>query len=690
MKRKRSGEWISYTYRVLDVFPFVQGVLYYSAVEGGDWGSGGESQPTRFVLAVGEWKREEKARKLVERDDAAFFPVEEDFVDEGVLYWVFRPLEGDLLAHRLLKAGPLPLGEVQGLLSTIFSHARRLAPKGEYAVVAPLNILETKDGQVRFLYGGAASDLPGSIIPDVEKQWVFDIASLAYQLLTGQPLPDGAAVPSLRRQRREIPAALDVLIRQALSPKAAARPTLNRLEKGFMKALEAAREAPPSDASGVPAKPTEGGFHRAGGESPPAVSRGAERRPPSVKPTPLPSGGEVERGAGIGSGDGQETATGMIPQERKAPYIVSEESPPSRKRGGNLRKWVAAAAIVCVVAIVGFGGYQWLFADKDPADAKPSTVFDPEVEENPEQAAEWYRQSVEAKNKKQVAQAILLGRKAVSADPNKREYYSHLAEMYQKAGDPQSAVLLLKEGTKRFPDDAELHDMLALYAYYAKDLKTAEKASDRSVQLEPDNPAYLYHRGKIFVAQGNHRTASELIGEAVEKDPDNDVYQHDLAVILFRLGDIDGSLKHAEKAVQSNDANEKYRMTLGLAYLKKREQLEKDSNLSAKEKKEQQKSLAKKAYESFHTATKLNNRYSQAYYYEAMSRYYYGDLKNAKQAVERAIVLDSDRASYHYQLGVILTALGEKSEAIKALERAVKLDPDNDRYKKALNKLKSN
>ena len=232
--------------------------------------------------------------------------------------------------------------------------------------------------------------------------------------------------------------------------------------------------------------------------------------------------------------------------------------------------------------------------------------------------------------------------------------------------------------------------MLALYAYYAKDLKTAEKASDRSVQLEPDNPAYLYHRGKIFVAQGNHRTASELIGEAVEKDPDNDVYQHDLAVILFRLGDIDGSLKHAEKAVQSNDANEKYRMTLGLAYLKKREQLEKDSNLSAKEKKEQQKSLAKKAYESFHTATKLNNRYSQAYYYEAMSRYYYGDLKNAKQAVERAIVLDSDRASYHYQLAVILTAQGEKSEAIKALERAVKLDPDNDRYKKALNKLKSN
>ena len=44
---------------------------------------------------------------------------------------------------------------------------------------------------------------------------------------------------------------------------------------------------------------------------------------------------------------------------------------------------------------------------------------------------------------------------------------------------------------------------------------------------------------------------------------------------------------------------------------------------------------------SFHAATKLNDRYSQAFYYEAMSRFYYGDLNKAKQAVERAIVLNS-------------------------------------------------
>ena len=154
------------------------------------------------------------------------------------------------------------------------------------------------------------------------------------------------------------------------------------------------------------------------------------------------------------------------------------------------------------------------------------------------------------------------------------------------AGDAQSAILLLKEGVKRFPDDAELHDMLALYAYQVKDLKTAEKASDRSVQLEPDNPTYLYHRGKIFVAQGNQKTAADLIEEAAKRDSKNAVYHHDLAVILFRLRRTDRSIEYAEKAVKLNDSNEKYRMTLGLAYLKKRELLEKDSDLSAKEKKE--------------------------------------------------------------------------------------------------------
>lgn len=158
MKMKQSGDWIGYTYRVLDAFPFVQGVLYYSAVESGDWGADrGELQPTRFILAVG---KPEKDARMLPRDDAAFFPVEEAFVDEGVLYWVFRPLSGNLLAHRLVQSGSLPIGEVRRLLSAVFSHARRLAPKGEYAVVDPLNILETTEGNIRFLYGERPAACP--------------------------------------------------------------------------------------------------------------------------------------------------------------------------------------------------------------------------------------------------------------------------------------------------------------------------------------------------------------------------------------------------------------------------------------------------------------------------------------------------------------------------------------------------
>lgn len=694
MKMKQSGDWIGYTYRVLDAFPFVQGVLYYSAVESGDWGADrGELQPTRFILAVG---KPEKDARMLPRDDAAFFPVEEAFVDEGVLYWVFRPLSGNLLAHRLVQSGSLPIGEVRRLLSAVFSHARRLAPKGEYAVVDPLNILETTEGNIRFLYGGASGGLPGLEIPDVEKHWVFGIASLAFRLLTGQSPPEGAAIPPLRRYRGDIPAVWDGAIRQALASDPAARPSLAQLEAGLLKAS--------GEAGGVPqehgpafAKPAKGNFPSPAVPGT-AAGKDAERRSPSVTPFPagadrIPGPGGVRRGAAPVPGAEKGAGTGLVPEGRKSPYPVSGESPPSGSSDSRpfwKSKGLLAALVACIVVLAGLGGYHWLFADKDPADAKSSAVFDPDVEEDPEQAAEWYRQSVEAKKNKQIAQATLMGRKAVSADPGKREYYVHLAELYQMMGDYQSAILLLQEGVKRFPDDAELHDLLALYAYHVKDLKTAESASDRSVQLEPDNPTYLYHRGKIFIARKNLRTAAELIGEAVKRDSDNAVYHHDLAVILFRLGEIDRSIEHAEKAVELNDSNEKYRMTLGLAHLKKRELLEKDSSLSAKEKKEKQRALAKKAYESFQAATKLNDRYSQAYYYEAMSRFYYGDLEKAKQTVERAIVLDSDRASYHYQLAVILTAQGKKSEAIKALEKAVKLEPGNDRYKKALAKLKSN
>ena len=701
MKKKQSGEWIGHTYRVLDVFPFVQGVLYYSAVEGGDWGPDEEFRPTRFILAVGKGDEQENALRLTERDDAAFFPVEKEFVDEGVLYWVFRPLKGDLLAHRLLADGALPLGEVRTFLAALFDHARRLFQKGEYAVVDPLNMLVTADGEIRFLYGGAAGLLPGSGIPDVEKQWVCDIAAFAYLLLTGQKLTKGDSIPP-RHLRKDVPALWEVLIRQALSSDPAARPALARLEEGLLKEPEEEGSVPEAESS-VPARPeTEEVSGSEGDSSLPAVPGNVVEEkagPASAKSSPIgaetTSGcGEIRRRTAKGPEDGKNSKTGPVPLRRRSTYRSSDDS---AERGEGSRgvgrlwksKGLLAALAAFILLIAGVGGYQWLFAEKESADVKSSAVFDPDVQEDPDQAAEWYRQSVEARNNNQVAQAIPLGKKAVSADPNKRQYYVHLAELYQMAGDPRSAVLLLQEAVKRFPDDAELHDMLAMYAYNAEDLKTAESASDRSVQIEPNNPVFLYHRGKIFIKQGNLRTAAELIKEAVKKDPDNAVYHHDLAVVLFRLEEVDRSVEHAEKAVQQDKSNYKYWMTLGLSYLKKRELLEKDSNLSDGAKNEQQRTLAKKAYESFHTAARLNDRYSQAFYYEAMSRYYYGDLNNAKRAVERAIVLDSGKASYYYQLGVILTAQNNKSEAIKAMEKAVELDPKNALYKDALAKLKS-
>src|SRR5690606_4682318 len=205
---------------------FVQGVLYYSAVESGDWGADrGELQPTRFYLAVG---KPEKDARMLPRDDAAFFPVEEAFVDEGVLYWVFRPLSGNLLAHRLVQSGSLPIGEVRRLLSAVFSHARRLAPKGEYAVVDPLNILETTEGNIRFLYGRASDKLTVLAFPDVVKRCVFDIASLAFRLLTGKSPPEDDAITPLRRYRVANPAVRDGEIWQALASDPAARPSLSR------------------------------------------------------------------------------------------------------------------------------------------------------------------------------------------------------------------------------------------------------------------------------------------------------------------------------------------------------------------------------------------------------------------------------------------------------------------------------
>lgn len=53
-----------------------------------------------------------------------------------------------------------------------------------------------------------------------------------------------------------------------------------------------------------------------------------------------------------------------------------------------------------------------------------------------------------------------------------------------------------------------------------------------------------------------------------------------------------------------------------------------------------------------------------------------GDLAGAREAYRRAMALEPDRASTHYNLARIAARMDEKDEAIEHIVRAVELQPD--------------
>ena len=337
-------------------FPFCSRGFVLFGGGGRRLGTGSEGFPADAIYFGRREAAKENARHLLKRDDAAFFPVEEAFVDEGVLYWVFRPLAGNLLAHRLIQSGSLPPEEVRKVLSAIFGHARRLASKGEYAVVDPLNILGD-DGRERPLFIRGSGRQP--------TRYCHSGCGKAVGIrhrLPGIPVADrsiaagGSCVPPLRRYRSDLPAAWDGPIRQALSSDPASRPTLVRLEAGLLKAPEEGGDVPQEERP-APAKPAEKSIRRAERDSllPAApgdtARKGADGRP-AVKPSPV--------GAAEGSAAWRRPGGGLQPRvqekRRKPAWSPRGKRSPYPVPGGIPDRRGALQEFPSSLEIQGAGG----------------------------------------------------------------------------------------------------------------------------------------------------------------------------------------------------------------------------------------------------------------------------------------------------------------------------------------------
>lgn len=232
MKLKDKGELIRNTYRVKNVFPFVQGVLYYTDLLDREHPVGPPSVRFIHALDARALVSRGKIEDLLLRDDDVFFPIRDAFIEEDVLYQVYRRLEGTLLAFHMIKSVPLELREALWLLRVVGAQLLRLYNHGHCTMVHPQNILITGAGSLRFIYGGPLGFIPkgGGLSEDPmgdELYDVFTVGALAYTMLTGHsPTANAIRVAPIRSIREDIPEELDQLVGRSLSLTLSRRPRM--------------------------------------------------------------------------------------------------------------------------------------------------------------------------------------------------------------------------------------------------------------------------------------------------------------------------------------------------------------------------------------------------------------------------------------------------------------------------------
>ncbi|MFD1408691.1 tetratricopeptide repeat protein [Kroppenstedtia eburnea] len=655
MNKKRQGEWIRDTYQVLQSFPFVQGVLYY--VEIPSRGRGELLPETAFVHAMEQRgpEREPSFQRLLQRDSLAFSPLKDAFVEEGIFYQVFSPLDGTLLAYQMLGSELLPLGEVAGMLKRIADQLLRLRQSGEFTIVHPQNILLTPDG-VRFLYGGPSGLIPGpaySLWPDGtdepdETREVYLWGALAYTLFTGV-VPNPGEMEPLHRYRKEVPVEWERLILNSLRADPAWRPRLAEIREGL-------ERVPALTQHGTPAVKDNSAREVASDLFSGVLLRTAEQPGPHREEKVRPEGSE-----------GEEAAKGIQPQPLQKTKV--EPSPRAIPKRKSLLFTGIGAVVIGLVAGVYllFSGGLW--------------------GDDAEDAARYYGESVRLFREKQMDEAITRAQLAVEADPAEKEYLLHLANLHAEKKDYKKATQVLAEGVKNVPDPG-VYDALAMYALDSGDLKQAESAVQKALSSDRENPLFHYHEGKIHGAKGDDVAAVRSFRTAVRLNPKEGSYHYILASYLLKLKKTEDAVKHGQEAAKLKPDNATVWYKLGQAHLAERERIAKKTGLKEKERESLMADTVKEATQAFNQVIKLKPEHAATHYYLSIARYYAGDFEASLKSARESVRISPKTAVYHFQHGVVLQRLNKREEAAKSYRKAQELDPGDIRYKEALDQIK--
>lgn len=333
----------------------------------------------------------------------------------------------------------------------------------------------------------------------------------------------------------------------------------------------------------------------------------------------------------------------------------------------------------------------------------------------------------------ELAEAIDWCRRAVEMAPDQLSFQWELMKLCRAGGRLDDAVAVGREALRRATeadDEIKTRGMLADLLLSMSAFDEAEEQLTTALKLYPGNPQFWLTLGTCFSRQNRQDEALTAFRHAEEIDPQNAVISYNVGDACLGLGRPEEALEPLLRAVRLDPDYRLAHYDLSLAFfeLKRYPEAEAESRAALRDDPEMasqgsnlglgatgnlgialldqgrmeeaeacfRRNLDQVAPTYFNLGLTMfrMKRFSEALVnflralellpddpecYNLIGQTYeeMGEAVEAEQSLRRAIEIDPNAATGHYDLGVILAKReGRGKEAYAAFERALKIDPD--------------
>jgi len=235
--------------------------------------------------------------------------------------------------------------------------------------------------------------------------------------------------------------------------------------------------------------------------------------------------------------------------------------------------------------------------------------------------------------------------------------YRYLGDSYIKLDKPDSAEIVYRLGTERYPNDPFYHRSLGWLLTGKHQNEEAIQEYQKAIELDSVAHADDYRAlGNLLVQEDRLDEAIQVYQKLIELEPDNPEAQSVLAQLLHSTGNEDAAIEAQEKALQTDPQNTKLMYSLGETYFKRGE--------------------FQKSIEKFQMYLKFKPDDTYALEYLGNSQQNLGQFTKAIATYEKILSLKPDNKKVICEMATCYKELKSYTKARSVVRKALKIDPN--------------